>query len=233
MKLGGLTLGKAPLVCGVIVKSIDSGSVNRALKAGADLLEVRLDTFSKRGIKEIEAPLKRLRKRGVPLILTVRSTKEGGSGKLTDSERLAHFKKLLPLVDAVDIELGSGRILKKVIKAAHEEKKKVIVSYHNFTSTPKAEKLASLIKEARVAGADIIKLATSAKGKAELRRLAGLLTVNTDLIVIAMGRGGSASRVFFPMLGSLITYAGITGINAPGQLSITELRRSFKSFGFK
>lgn len=232
MKLGGLTLGKAPVVCGVIVKSIDFTSVNKALKTGADLVEVRLDTFSARGIKEIKGPLKRLSARGVPLVLTVRSAKEGGRCKLTDADRLALFKELTSFVDAIDIELSSKRILKQVIEAAHGERKKVIVSYHNFKTTPKTEKLEKIIKEARNSGADIIKIAAFASDKADLRRLAGLLTDNKDLIVIAMGRGGSASRVFFPMLGSLITYAGITGLNAPGQLSLAALKREFKSFGY-
>ena len=232
MKLGGLTLGKAPLVCGVIVKSIDSGSVNRALKAGVDLLELRLDTFSGRGVCEIEGPLKRLRARGVPLVLTVRSTKEGGKRKFIDAERLALFKDLMPYFDAVDIELSSTKILKEVIKAAKAKKNKIIVSFHNFKATPSRAKLLKTIKEARGAGADIVKLAAKVKGGGELRRLAGLLTDNKDLIVIAMGTAGSASRVFFPMLGSLITYAGISGANAPGQLSISELRREFKRFGY-
>ncbi len=235
MKLGGLTLGKAPLVCGVIVKSIDFTGVNRALKAGADLIEVRLDTFSKRGITDIAEPLKRLKAKGVPLLLTIRSSKEGGTGgkgRLTSAERLALFIELMPLVDAVDIELSSVGIIKKVVKAARGKKKRVIVSFHDFKATPGREKLLRIIKEARGAGADIVKIASSVKGKVELSRLAGLLTDNKDLIVIGMGRKGSASRVFFPILGSLITYSGITGTNAPGQLSIAVLRREFKSYGY-
>ncbi len=233
MKLGGLALGKAPLICGVSEKSFDSRNINRALKAGANMLEFRLDSFSKKDITLLAGPLKRLKKRGVPLLLTVRSTKEGGKGKLTDAERLALFIELIPLFDGVDIELSSKKIIKEVIAKAREARKLVVVSFHNFKATPKREKLLSIIKEARAAGADIVKLATHVKGKAELRRLAGLLTDNTGLIVIAMGRGGSASRVFFPMLGSLITYSGITGANAPGQLSVSRLKSAFRLYGFK
>lgn len=233
MQLGGLALGKAPLICGVLEKSFDSRNINRALKAGANMLEFRLDSFSKKDIKLLAAPLKRLKARKVPLLLTIRSAKEGGKGKLTDAERLALFIEFMPLFDAVDIELSSKKIIKEVIAKTHKARKRVIVSFHDFKTTPKKEKLISIIKEARAAGADIVKLATSVKGNIELRRLAGLLTVNTDLIVIAMGREGRASRVFFPMLGSLITYAGITGANAPGQLSINKLKSEFKLYGIK
>jgi 3-dehydroquinate dehydratase-1 len=132
----------------------------------------------------------------------------------------------------VDVELSSKKILKETIKVVKAGRKKVIVSFHDFKATPKTAKLEKIIKEARKAGSDIVKLAAKAKGKTELRRLAGLLTDNSDLIVIAMGPGGSASRVFFPMLGSLVTYAGISGANAPGQLSISALKREFKNFGY-
>jgi 3-dehydroquinate dehydratase-1 len=233
MLINGLALGKAPLICGVVEKSFDSRKTNNALKAGANMLEFRVDSFSNKDIKLLAGPLKRLKARKVPLLLTVRSAKEGGKGKLTDAERLALFNEFIPLFDAVDIELSSKKIIKEVITKAHNARKLVIVSFHNFKTTPIMEKLLSIIKEARRAGADIVKLATKVKGNVELKRLAGLLADNTDLIVIAMGREGSASRVFFPKLGSLITYSGITGANAPGQLSISKLKSEFKLYGFK
>lgn len=233
MFIGGLALGKAPLICAVLVKSIKSVEINRALKAGAKMLEFRLDTFNKREIKHLPIVLKRFKARKIPLLLTIRSTKEGGKGRLTDSERLSLFIELIPLFDAIDIELSSKRILKKVISEAKGKRKPVIVSFHNFKATPGREKLLKIIKEARRAGADAVKIAAKVKSKDELKRLAGILIDNKDLIVIAMGSGGSASRVFFPMLGSLITYAGISGANAPGQLSINKLKSEFRQFGFK
>jgi len=192
MQLGGLALGKAPLICGVLEKSFDSRKINKALKAGANMLEFRVDSFSKKDIKLLAAPLKRLKKRKVPTLLTVRSNKEGGKGRLTDAERLAIFNEFIPYFDAVDIELSSKKIIKEVIAKAKKARKLVIVSFHNFKTTPIMEKLLSIIKEARRAGADIVKLAAKVKGSVELRRLAGLLTDNTDLIVIAMGPEGSA-----------------------------------------
>lgn len=233
MFIGGLALGKTPQICGVIVKSIESRRVNNALKAGANMLEIRLDTFSKREIKLLPGALKRLKARKIPTLLTIRNAKEGGKGRLTDSERLTLFIEFIPLVDAVDIELSSKKILKRVITAAKEKRKKVIVSFHDFKSTPGTKGLVKTIKEARGAGADIVKLAALVKGQAELTRLAALLTDNKDLIIIAMGSAGTASRVFFPMLGSLITYAGISGANAPGQLSVRKLKSEFRLYGIK
>lgn len=233
MLLGGLALGKAPIICAVIVKSFESREINKALKTGADMLEIRLDTFTKREIKQAGEALKRLKARNIPTLLTIRSAKEGGKGRLTETERLALFTEFIPLASAIDIELSSKSILQKVIKAAKSKKKLVIVSFHDFKATPGNKRLLSIIKDARDVGADIVKLATKTKGDGELKRLAGLLSENKDLIVIAMGSGGAASRVFFPMLGSLITYAGIAGANAPGQLSINKLKSELRLFGYK
>ncbi len=235
MFIGGLALGKAPLICAVAEKSMESRKINTALKAGADMLEIRVDTFSKREIKLLPEALNRLKARKIPLLLTIRSARENGKagkGRLTDAERLALFIELMPFFDAVDIELSSKRILKRVISTAKEKRIKVIVSFHNFKATPGTKSLVNTIKEARQAGGDIVKLAALVKGQAELKRLANLLTCDKDLIVIAMGAIGTPSRVFFPMLGSLITYAGISGANAPGQLSISKLKSEFRLYGY-
>jgi 3-dehydroquinate dehydratase-1 len=42
------------------------------------------------------------------------------------------------------------------------------------------------------------------------------------LIVIGMGDAGVASRVLFPALGSLLTYAAAGTQTAPGQLALDE-----------
>jgi len=236
MLLGALTLGKAPIICAVAEKSIENQKINAALRAGANMLEIRVDTFSKFEIKKLPTALKRLKARKIPLLLTIRSSRENGKNGtegMTDSERLALFVEFIELFDAVDIELSSKKILKKVISAAKEKKKLVIVSFHNFKSTPSAKSLAKTINEARRAGADIVKLAATTKGKAELNRLTSLLACDKNLIVIAMGAVGKPSRVFFPMLGSLITYAGISGANAPGQLSIAKLKSEFRLYAVK
>ena len=70
----------------------------------------------------------------------------------------------------------------------------------------------------------------------DVRTLA-LLTLratDTKLITIAMGSLGITSRVFFPAIGSRMTYAFIGGESAPGQLAFSEtfylLRRFYPTF---
>ena len=49
-------------------------------------------------------------------------------------------------------------------------------------------------------------------------------------IVIAMGAHGVASRVFFPLLGSLITYGYLHQAVAPGQLSLADLTAELRRY---
>ncbi len=232
MKIGEASTGKTGLICAVIVNSVDLKAAGRAKRAGADILEVRVDTFKERDPEALKVELARLKKASkLPIILTIRSKKEGSAVNIGDSERLALFMALIPLSEAVDIELSSKRILRKVAALAASFRKKLIISYHNFKSSPTKAGLQKILAGAEEAGADIIKIAATARKTSDFKRLAGLLMLDKDLIVIAMGDGSAASRVFFPFLGSLVTYASITGTTAPGQLNISDMKRIYKILG--
>ncbi|CAG0944033.1 partial 3-dehydroquinate dehydratase, partial [Anaerolineae bacterium] len=168
----------------------------------------------------------------LPILLTIRSSKEGGAADLPEKKRAAMFASLIPYCDLVDIELGSSGIRKIVVDSAKRAKKRVIVSHHDFESTPGDKKLRKIIESARAAGGDIVKIASMVNSRDDLRRLAGLLCSEKDLIVIGMGPLGRPSRVFFPFLGSRIAYCPISESTAPGQLSLKEMSAELKRYGF-
>jgi 3-dehydroquinate dehydratase I len=231
MKIRGVELGRAPKTVGVVVDEIKSSVVKRSLEIGADCLELRVDTFRDRRIGPLAGAVKKLA-RALPIIITVRSGKEGGKLPIPDTERISLFNALMPFADMVDIELSSSENLKSVIKSAHRLDKKVIISYHNFKTTPGLGKLQDIIKKGRDAGGDVVKIAALAKGKNDLLRLASVLIDSKDLIVIAMGSYGRPSRVFFPMLGSLLTYGSLTGETAPGQIPLRTIKKELELYGF-
>lgn len=232
MKIRGVELGRTPRTVGVVVDEIKSSIIKRSLEIGADCLELRVDTFRDRRVEPLASAVKKLDKAGLPLIVTVRSRKEGGKFPVPDRERISVFNALMPFADMVDIELSSSKSLKNVIKSAKRQDKKVIISYHNFKTTPGLRKLQDIIKKGRDAGGDAVKIAAFAKGKNDLLRLARILIDSRDLIVIAMGSYGKPSRVFFPMLGSLLTYGSITGETAPGQLPLRTIKKQLEFYGF-
>lgn len=221
-----------PKAAGVIVEEIKIGAVKKAVAQGADLLEVRVDSFADLDPATLAENLKKLKKiSGLPIILTVRSRKEGGVRPLSDRTRAALFDALIPYSDMIDIELSSSGIMENVVNSAKRNGKTVIISHHNFKTTPGDGALRNIIEKSRKKGADIVKVAAHARSLDDLKRLAGVLLGADDLIIIAMGSIGAASRVFFPMLGSLITYGSITGSTAPGQLTLKEIKEEFKKYG--
>ncbi len=232
MIIRGVELGGTPKAAGVIVDKIKSSTIRRFLKIGADCLELRVDTFRDRRVVPLANSVKKLGKAGLPLIITVRSRKEGGKFPIPDRERISLFSALMPFADMVDVELSSSKRLKNVIKSAKRQNKKIIISYHNFKTTPGVRKLQDIIKKGRDAGGDAVKIAAFAKGRNDLLSLTRILIDFKDLIVIAMGSYGMSSRVFFPMLGSLLTYGSITGETAPGQLPLRIIKKEFELYGF-
>ncbi|MBI5560236.1 MAG: type I 3-dehydroquinate dehydratase [Deltaproteobacteria bacterium] len=230
MKIGSIELNRTPAVAGVITGPVTRKILARAKREGADLIELRLDTLKDRDPGKLKEALGK-RPRGVPILLTIRDKKEGGRFHLSDGERMSLFTELIPSVDAVDIELSSKKILADAFKAARRSGKTVIVSYHNFKTTPGKKRLAGIIRDARGKGADIVKVATLAKNKGDLLRLLNILAGNKNMIVVAMGRYGRVSRVILPFLGSLITYGALTEKTAPGQFGLKELKNIFSELG--
>ncbi len=235
MKRPCLKAGHAPNITAVITGSVDGKAIRNAVTAGATGFELRVDTLLKLDKADIAKAAKRLRTykalKDRPLILTIRSRKEGGEFGFSDTERAELFSLLTPYTDIVDIELSSRAILAPVVKTAKTSGSQVIISYHNFKSTPTEARLNSIITEARANGADIVKIAAKAKKPKDLKVLSKLLIENKDLIVIAMGRYGAGSRVFFPMLGSLTTYGSITKSSAPGQMPVALLKEQLRLYG--
>ncbi len=233
MKLGNIEFGTTPRICAVLTGPVDVKAIKKTAKDGADLIEIRVDGFKDRNPVKLKTLLQKISQTvEMPLLLTIRSEREGGASRISDIERLMLFKELTPHVAAIDIELGSKTILKDVLAVAKSNKKRSIVSYHNFKNTPVRSRLDKVLKDSSDAGGDIVKIATAVKIQNDIKRLAGLLVENKNLITIGMGEKGRASRILFPVLGSLITYASVAGKTAPGQMSLVETKKAFTALGY-
>ena len=235
VRLRGTRLGSAPLVAAVISGRVTDLTLLRVIKDGASLFEFRVDTFRNRRPQRLKKDAQRLKEPGLPVILTIRSHVEGGRFEVDDAERLALFELLAPYADCIDIELGSGAIIKKIAALTKRLRKKLIVSFHDFAGTPARARLLDKIKRARAQGADMVKIATRARTGKDIKTLASILSTEDDLIVIAMGKVGAPTRVAFPILGSLITYGAMGSGSvktAPGQMTVRELDSIFSALGY-
>ena len=218
----------------VAVSFYDNDSEQRAKEAwtaGVDIAELRIDRFERNDVEHVLEQIHAFQ--DLPILATVRSAYEGGSWSSSEQDRLELFRAVAPFVDAIDIELSSSDILPDVVTLARQTDTIAIVSYHNFEHTPSTEDLESIVRGAESAGADIIKVSTMATSGEDLKTLASLLlnaSGKIDLIVIAMGDIGAVSRVFFPALGSRLTYSFIGESRTPGQLEYNEVSRLLKRF---
>jgi 3-dehydroquinate dehydratase I len=211
----------------------DLGTTPQELaKKGLDLAEFRIDLFRSWDETHIKSVINRYT--GLAAVATIRSENEGGGSRgRTDDDRLHLFRLLAAEADALDIELNSRIIVDEVIRAAHENGKLAIVSFHDFQRTPDLSELNALLARANTLGADIFKIASYIQSYKDLQVLAEFTIQNgskNQLVTIGLGPKGVMSRIFFPALGSRITFSWAGEITAAGQLETFrtfELMRMF------
>lgn len=228
IKIGKTILGAGPRVA----ISIDDREGNGLIKSLClDVLEIRVDRFSSMDPAHINDVVRKRKEIGVPLILTVRSRVEGGQKSVSDKLKLNIFRDNISLVDAVDIELKSP-ILAEVVRCAKKNKKKVIVSWHNLKVTPPDKILKDVLNRAKRSGAHIAKIAVKANKTEDLNRLMKFTIENRskNIITISLGKIGSLSRVVFPGLGSLLTFAYVNKPSGSGQIPLANLRDQLRAY---
>lgn len=220
--IGSLVLGARPRIAVPFTDHATRPEIAELGGRGLDVAELRIDLYSSFATDHVLGTLRIYD--GVPTLATIRHGDEGGGWRGTESERLALYRALIPGVDAIDVEVAS-EIARPAVAAARDAGKLAIASFHDFAKTPDAAALAAVVARGRAQGADVVKIAAAVAGPDDLRTLARLLLAHEDtgLIVIGMGARGVASRVLFPLLGSLLTYAAAGTQTAPGQLALDEL----------
>lgn len=230
VKIGDVDLSEKTAVVAVISHS-PVKMARKALLQGADILEIRLDLLDRKDTKSALQMIADVKAAvTIPCIATNRIPSDGG--KWTDSEekRIQLFLDILPIVDAIDVELAAAvNLREKLIAYAHDLGKTVIVSHHDFNGTPSIEKMKNILEMAWQCGGDIAKFAAKANSSTDT---INLLRVTHDVTrpacIIGMGNIGKHTRVIAPLYGSVLTYGAIEEAVAPGQLKIKELKRTMR-----
>ena len=222
VRIRGVVFDGRPRAAVVVDRVLPAARCAALRCRGADLVEVRADLFSET-LDRVAAFVRRLREETcLPLICTVRETRQNRA------HRARIFERLLPLVDAVDIELDAG-IRDTVIAMAAG--RTVIVSDHDFRAMPSDRRLERTVERAMHAGADIVKVAGMARSAGDAARLMAFCGgCPYPTVAIAMGPLGAVSRVVAPLFGSLFSYAFLERAVAPGQLPLAQLVTDFRRF---
>lgn len=202
-----------------------------------DLLEWRLDsTLAGHTTQDILQALSALREpHRVPVLATNRPTREGGLYSGNESDRLALLEKAVESgAEWVDLELDvpSGALNRFVSLGA-----RVLLSHHDFSSTPEEETLRARAREMARRGTQAIKIVTRAREPEDNLRVLGLIPwaqreLGRPIIAFCMGAAGRWSRVACLLLGSPWTYVQMSGRSsaAPGQLTVEEMKQLLHLF---
>lgn len=217
------TLICAPLMTDTVDQML--GLMLKAKTSGADLVEVRLDhlkSFNPRS--DIELLIKRC---PLPTLFTYRPTWEGGQYVGDDKSRLDVLRLAMELgADYIDVELQVAHEFNNSLRESKPEKCKIIVSNHNYHTTPSAEDLGNLVVRIQASGADIVKIATTATDITDVARVFQI-TVHSQVPIIAMvmGERGLMSRILCPKFGGYLTFGTLdpSKVSAPGQPTIDDL----------
>ena len=218
----------------MICVSVAEPTVKRCLEALKDLdfAEVRIDAM-KVTIEDME----KIFSKSLTLIATfMPAGPTVMPGKAADSDTRKRF--LIAAIEAgaryVDIEVQSGsEYRKEIIEKAKVKNCKVIISFHDFQSTPEMKKLEEIAALCFSKGADIAKIACRVNSERDNLRLLELLN-NDDYqgrtVVIGMGNKGRITRVAAPLLGSPFTLASISKgkETAEGQIEKDTLERMIR-----
>ena len=229
-----------PLTCETFEDVINY--VKDAEQGGADLVEIWLDslpfTYGKsRKDQKLMNELCGLI--DLPILCVNKAGEEKGSCGQPEAERVGLLAKaVMAGVDYIDVGIHTDPELVQLLVDTIEEQggmTQLIISYHNFETTPPHEELEEIVNQAKERGADVVKIATYATSESDNQTLFTLLDFIQQQgirgIVVCMGGYGKASRIHATEHGSIWTYAALDENlkTAPGQITLKEFKECIAS----
>lgn len=200
-----------------------------------DVVEWRVDWFE--GVfdfAQVEDVLKELRSvlGEIPLLMTFRTSKEGGE-KAIDTDAYAELNikaAQTGYVDFVDVEIFTGdEVVTKIIDGVHAAGVKVIASNHDFHKTPEKADIIYRLRKMQDMNADIPKIAVMPQNKKDVLTLLAATEEMTSLyadrpiITMSMAGTGVISRLCGEVFGSSMTFGAAKKASAPGQMGVKDL----------
>ena len=214
-------------VCAPTITDLKEAMVRAG--AAADIVELRLDYLLPAELEKVTELHSLVTSSKIPVILTLRPRDQGGSSELDLAAR-SHFWTSWSDSDLIyDLELDlleAGQWPKKT-KSDH-----LICSHHDFSETP--SDIERIYEQLAATPARVLKLATQAHDVIDCLPLFRLLTratqTNRDMIAIAMGPAGLATRILGPSRGAYLTYAALDekSATATGQPTIADLKNLYR-----
>lgn len=208
-------------------------ALERAITAAAglsDLIEVRLDCLEPLDLESSGRPITEiLQQIAGTSILTFRPSLEGGERRLDKATRKQFWSNAIFVSSFIDIEvdLAEEFLSSDISSSVPIDWNRTICSQHDFVGG--AATLDQIYE--RIAGtpAAVLKIAVRADDANDCLPVFQVMERarkdGREIIAIAMGTAGVATRILGPSRGGFLTYASLDSDNAtaPGQLSVSEL----------
>lgn len=211
----------------------------------ADIVELRLDCLPESELavarRDISAALAT---RPRPIILTLRPKEFGGRRPISVAERLK-FRQVWPIggekqePDFWDLESDLAFLLQRREKEdpiipnfEFSDWRRSICSCHDFAGIP--SDIDRIYEQMASTPARILKIAVQANDVTDclpvFRLLQRARAAGREIIAIAMGQAGIATRILGPSRGAFLTYGALDqeSATAPGQITARELREVYR-----
>ena len=192
----------------------------------ADIIEWRADFLAKEAILQV-APAVFEKFAGCELLFTLRTRSEGGEIDLSSEEYVQIIKDVTQLYqpDYVDFEYYTH-------KDAFDQMldfPNLVLSYHNFQETP--DNMMEILSELTSLTPKVVKVSVMAHTEQDVLDLMnytrGFKTLNPeqDYVTISMGKIGKVSRITSDVTGSSWSFASLDEASAPGQISLSSMKK--------
>jgi len=242
IKIRNLEIGHGrPKICALIIGEKEEEILELAGKSnesGCDMVEFRADHYE--GVLEndrLKGLLQRIRSIvKKPMIFTFRRYEEGGKVPVS----LKQYNEILKMVAAncfaeiIDVEMSVVEDDARLIPLLKDMGAYIILSRHNFDSTPVQSEILNTFLTMEKMGADIIKVAYMPNSKKDVLNLINATEEMTSnysscpVVAISMGHLGMITRILGEFIDSAISFASITRASAPGQINIDNLSTVLK-----
>ena len=215
------------LVVSVMPKSLEEAQAIDANRyVDADIIEWRADFLPKDEILQV-APAIFEKFAGRELLFTLRTRAEGGEIDLSAQEYVQVIKDVTQLYqpEYVDFEyFGNKDVFDQMLDFPN-----LVLSYHNFQETP--ENMMEILSELTSLNPKVVKVSVMAHTEQDVLDLMnftrGFKTLNPEqeYVTISMGKVGKVSRITSDVTGSSWSFASLDVASAPGQISLSNMKK--------
>ena len=214
-------------VCAATIAAVKEALAHAC--AVADIVELRLDCLLPAELERVTELQPLLASLEIPVIVTLRPWEQGGSSEFDLATRSRFWSSWSGSDLFYDLELDLLEVGQWPKKTKSHQ---LICSHHDFSEVP--SNLEAIYERMVATPASTIKLAVHAQDVTDcipiFQLLARARQQQREMIPIAMGPAGLATRILGPARGAFLTYAALDqkSATATGQPTVSELKSLYR-----